>query len=390
MGYLPLTSSRIPDIVEKSRSQYKLKKKLCEDLWLNWDITPLDQVLFGPAEQTNPFFTTYAYSTSKSPNPETLKKELEEEGESRETLIRMGIFAQQTILTLRHDSFSSTGPTARYCLRLSDSLAYNFFSRSQRNELSLSDFGEIPLDKQKVMEIVSDLRGFEKERWAQLLMIDLLDSADKNKTYYNFCVYFNQRSLQRLSGQVLGTKAIDEGCLERFPVEAIENLEKTFEGLRNSYLIEDQEAIFRFLIETPKGERFIRLAYENPEILKNLDKDARGLGESYYSFKELQEIAKSSLILNRPKLFVCKSLEYLLLLGGMTPFLMGDDGVPSKKIAKIVEFIQNRGIIPFYFTYCPDNYITSTPESLKEGEYLFNNECSINKFYEYLSKNHGK
>lgn len=381
-------SAEIPNIVLENLNQRELKKRLCADFGIDY---PTEQIelFFGPSEQANPFFTVYSYSASPNLSPETLKEELETETEMGNILRKKGISAHQRFLTLKHDSFSSTGTTARYHLRLDyDPLTHWFFSVNQRKDLSLSDFGEVRLNNQKLLEIISVIRRFERERWAQLLTTDLLESGKKS-TYYDFCVHFNQISLQRLSGQVSKSRAVDKGGLEVFPVEYIRDLERTYKELRVNQLVEEGEAIFRFLVETPKGLRFIRLAYEDPNTLKNLDKDIRHIGEATYSFREIQDISKKSLKQSKPRLFVCKSLEYLLLIAGLTPFLMGDDGVYSLKIDKIANFVKNRGIIPFYFTYCQENRAQSSPESLKEGDYIFNPECSINKFYESFVR-HGK
>jgi len=191
--------------------------------------------------------------------------------------------------------------------------------------------------------------------------------------------------MRHYTDKELETNFVDEGVLDQFVLRGVSSWERLISSLQNLGIAQKEDALFRLSVPTTKGNKFCRLRLSEIEktgniILQNQEFDIRGWGKEKYELGELIELFTKE---KEPKLFVSSNLEYFLLLGGMTRFFMGDDCVPTEKMARVFSGLNTLGISPFIYSYCPHNLQTNIPQHLKKEVYSLSKGCTILDFYEY-------
>jgi len=123
------------------------------------DKTEYEQpICFGPGEQANPFFTTYAYSICPELTPHNLQTESDMENSLEQCLSSHNINAKRVFISLKYDSFSSTGATARYHFVTNNEIQKSFFSNKERGDLSLFPFSNIRIQTERAMSALNDFK----------------------------------------------------------------------------------------------------------------------------------------------------------------------------------------------------------------------------------------
>lgn len=403
MDDIPINEKEIIERVHEHLASREDLLGLAEQIGMNPNWVAQEHshpIIFGPAEQANPFFTVYAYSRSEDLTPGHLETEFEKE-RAVESALRQRKEARRSLLSLKHDSFSSLGATARYHFVLDGSQKPDpFFSHKERDNFSHSPFSDIEISIPKILAFLDGWsknpvikRRYSSESFnlfKQDVMHSLTQAYLQEDTipYVDFSRHFNQRSLMPYAqGTEVKTEFVDNGSLDKFVLNGVSSWRKFLSEMQNLGIVGREDAVFRLMVSTERGNKFCRLrlaegAESSKEaVLENLDFQTRKWGRQKYGIDELMDYAKGSA---DPKLFVASGIEYFLLMGGFTRFFMGDDCVPTQKMERTSLGLDKMGIRPFVFGYCPHNISKEHSQDLKQsGTYSFSGGCTVLDFYEH-------
>lgn len=216
-------------------------------------------LIIGPAEQSNPFITVYAYSKAKRVTPKDLGDEISQEVEIADSLLERGHNVQWKLLTLKHDSFSSNGPKARYHFIKSLAASRYLFSGSKRRSFSQSPFCDVYLEIDKIREVLDDIRtdikSQEDEQAYQRFEEDVNHSIATSPNadtrgcvyYFDFCNAFNKQSLSHLikGRKPIEIEAVDINGLANFVSKGVSDWDAFLAFLLDNEFINPADALFR-------------------------------------------------------------------------------------------------------------------------------------------------
>lgn len=117
-------------------------------------------------------------------------------------------------------------------------------------------------------------------------------------------------------------------------------------------------------------------------MLENFDFDTRSWGNRIYDLQSLCETEPQNI-------FVACGIEYFLLFGGFTNIFLGDDGIKTEKIHRMLTGLKKQHLEPNYFVYCPHNLNQENPENLKDNEYSLCEGCDVLSFYKHILDKNG-
>ena len=263
---------RIRSIISSRDNRLVLAKEMgINEDWVSGQYE--QPLIFGPAEQANPFLTVYAYSKDPSLSPEALDRQLSNEMYLEDTLSQSGLPSNWSLLTLKHDSFSTTGATARYHFRGPTADPKHLLSYKERKKNSGRPFCEVTVDTKKILNsmkwvIQDSVSSGETSEQAVRAFVDdvsyaIEDSSKDDSTpipYLEFCNSFNSRSISRFrSGRNTPVEFVDEGKLDDFVYNGVNSWPKFFNSLLTGGFASPDEAMFRLKLQTERGNRYVRL-----------------------------------------------------------------------------------------------------------------------------------